>query len=164
MLVAAAAPSTTSGINNVATTYYENWKTISGDSDEDDGPPILVDESSDEEWHQSGEILSECSSADTEDRFDFLTSNYNADRGSEGESAEDTGTFQSASTADGIKHCTCCLKPKWSRSYNPKYRYCRDHCMHTTTTHADLHQDAPTLQKEQNPIIFIIIVQPYAAT
>ena len=32
--------------------------------------------------------------------------------------------------------------------------------MHTTTTHADLHQDAPTLQKEQNTAHSLLSCSP----
>ena len=36
-----------------------------------DQPPCLVEESDDEDWHQNGEIQSDCSSADNQNAFVF---------------------------------------------------------------------------------------------
>ena len=55
----------------------------------EDGPPPLVGESDDEDWRQHGENLSECSSADTENAFEFLLHHYEADKNSDMESSED---------------------------------------------------------------------------
>ena len=62
----------------------------------------MVDESSGEEWRQNGEIQSECSSADTEDRYEFLTTNYNADFGSDAESAESYHGINWVGTCAGV--------------------------------------------------------------
>ena len=67
------ALSATIGIDVSGTDSNDNLGTLMGESDEENGPPCLVDESSDEEWRQCGEIFCEYSSADTEKCFGFLT-------------------------------------------------------------------------------------------
>ena len=59
LAAAKAAPGATTGTNTVATTYYDIWGSLSGDYNEDGGPPSLVDESSDGELHEAGEAASE---------------------------------------------------------------------------------------------------------
>ena len=100
-----------------------------------DGPPCLVDESSDEEEYpgsQNGEIQSESSYADSEDRLQFLIDQYKSDKRSDEESAEehlqsDETTYRNSApftTKSANHHCISCSLPVWQRGYNPRKRHC----------------------------------------
>ena len=105
--------------------------------EEDDGPPTLVDESSDEGENPDdpdhGENHSVCSSID----WDFMDKIFkddcheddNINESSDGESAESQGD-KTTSTVDSIP-CAICLKPQWCNSYKSSTQgSCRDYCTH----------------------------------
>ena len=152
-------PSTIAAVSGITTTNNNTAKPIVGDWWEDnvdmtlgmgsvsvqntefdntvDQPPKLVDESDDEEWRQHGETHSECSSADTEDNFQFLLEHYNADKTSDGESSE-----------DDTSRCAACALPRWTSGNNPSVHHCRNFCMHgSVSPDTYAHQDAPVFKE-----------------
>ena len=150
--VPATTMSTTRGncaaVSKVEPPARGNCAAVSKAEPPEEGPPELVDESDDEDWRRRGEILSNCSSADTEDNFQFLLSHYEADGGkSDDESSEDRTTIGPQN--ESKSPCAVCALPKWRRGNNPKLHHCRNYCRHRSVPSDEFsHQDAPFLKEQ----------------
>ena len=134
-----ATTSTSSQSVSLVSLYQEqDWTLPSGSlpstNEVEDFPPELVDESSDEEWRENAEICSECSSADTDDNYQFLLQHYKEDRISERESSEDEVQPTKSERANEwcLPHlqCATCTLPRWTRGMDPRKHHCRNFCMH----------------------------------
>ena len=111
---------------------------------------MLVGESDDEDFAQHGEIHSECSSADTEDAFQFLLLHFEADHPpSDGESSEDQKS--TGHQDESMACCATCTLPKWRHDYNPQKQHCRNYCMHASVyPDTYCHQDAPFFKEPES--------------